>query len=104
MVCHCALNWLCRPAAWKVKYGAGPSGYTWVQLQVTWPGRPVASTMARSVAALTLSWNDSNRSQVIAVSKRIVDDAPLNGALARKGHANKGIAPGAGRAFAVSVG
>jgi hypothetical protein len=28
----------------------------------------VASTMARSVAALTLSWNDSNRSQVIAVS------------------------------------
>ena len=35
--------------------------------------------------------------------ERIVDDAPLNGALARKGHANKGIAPGAGRAFAVSV-
>ena len=34
----------------------------------TWPARPVASTMARSVAALTLSWNDSNRSQVIAVS------------------------------------
>ena len=39
-----------------------------MQRQVTWPGRPVASTMARSVAALTLSWNDSNRSQVIAVS------------------------------------
>ena len=68
MVCHCALNSLCRPAAWKVKYGAGPSGYTWVQRQVTSPGRPVASTMERSVAAFTLSWNDSNRSQVIAVS------------------------------------
>ena len=27
---------------------------------------------------------------------RIVYDAPLNGALARKGHANKGIAPGGG--------
>jgi hypothetical protein len=67
MVCHCALNSLCRPAAWKVKYGAGPSGYPWVQRQVTSPGRPVASTMERSVAALTLSWNDSNRSQVIAV-------------------------------------
>ena len=68
MVCHCALNSPCRPAAWKVKYGAGPSGYTWVQRQVTWPARPVASTIARSVADFTLSsWNDWNRSQVIAV-------------------------------------
>jgi len=35
--------------------------------------------------------------------ERIVDDAPFNGALARIGHADKGITPGAGRAFAVSV-
>ena len=25
-VCHCVSNSPCRPAAWKVKYGAGPSG------------------------------------------------------------------------------
>ena len=75
-----------------------------MQRQVTWPVRPVACRIARSVAALTLSWNDSNWSQVIAVSKRVVDDAALNGTLARMGHADEGVAPGAGRAFAVGVG
>ena len=74
-----------------------------MQRQVTWPGRPVASTMARSVAALTLSWNDFEPLPSDRSFERIVYDAPLNGALARKGHANKGIAPGAGRALAVSV-
>ena len=54
-----------------------------MQRQVTWPGRPVASTMARSVAALTLSWNDFEPLPSDRSFERIVYDAPLNGARSR---------------------
>jgi antitoxin (DNA-binding transcriptional repressor) of toxin-antitoxin stability system len=40
-----------------------------VKRHVTCPGRPVASLIACSVAALIRSWKVSKRSQVIAVSK-----------------------------------
>ena len=71
--------------------------------QVTWPGRPVASRIAASVAALTLSWNPSNRSQVIAVSNVSLMIAAPDHALARIGHADEGVAPAPRRALAMRV-
>ena len=40
--------------AWNAKYGAGPSGYAWLNLQETAPFFPVISSIACSVADFTL--------------------------------------------------
>ena len=107
MVCHCALNSPCRPAC-KVKYGAGPYR---IHMGATarLPGRdarlPRMRWRARS-AALTLSWNDSNRYPTgVAVSNVSLNDAPLNWcARAQKGmRIKRHCAQAPARAFAVSI-
>ena len=51
-----------------VKYGAGPSGYTCVNRQVTTPfGAPISTSAPRTVSMTSL-YSASNRSHVIAVS------------------------------------
>ena len=74
-----------------------------MQRQVNWPVCPVACTIARSVAALTLSWNDFKPLPGDRGLERIVDDAALNGTFTCVGHADEGVAPGAGRASRVDI-
>ena len=52
-----------------VKYGAAPSGYTWVRRQLTSPGAPVTARRRPPISVRTASYRSGTRSQVQAVSK-----------------------------------